>query len=80
MADKGMGGRIRELRKRHGMSLEGLGDSAGISPAHLSRIERNKAEPSFTVAARIADGLGVSLSELAGLVDFPTDVGDPCPG
>lgn len=59
-----IGGRIRELRQERGMTLDQLAAQAGISASHLSRLERDQAEPSFTVAAAIAQQIGVSLSEL----------------
>lgn len=46
------------------MTLDQLAAQAGISASHLSRLERDQAEPSFTVAAAIAQQIGVSLSDL----------------
>lgn len=46
------------------MTLEDLAEQAGISASHLSRLERNQTQPSFIVAAALADHLGVPLSEL----------------
>lgn len=62
--DLGIGPRIRELRSERGMTLDQLASRAGISASHLSRLERGQAEPSFRVAAAIADQIGVSLSDL----------------
>lgn len=59
-----IGPRIREIRLERGMTLDQLSRSAGISASHLSRLERGQAEPSFTVAAGLADKLGISLGEL----------------
>lgn len=59
-----IGGRIRQLRQERGMTLDQLAAQAGISASHLSRLERDQAEPSFTVAAAIAQQIGVSLSDL----------------
>jgi transcriptional regulator with XRE-family HTH domain len=46
------------------MSLNTLADEAGISPSHLSRIERGLTVPSYDVLDRIADALGSDLSAL----------------
>lgn len=59
-----IGSRIRELRQERGMTLDELAVRAGISASHLSRLERDQAEPSFTVAASVAEQIGVSLSDL----------------
>lgn len=49
------------------MTLEQLSGLAGISASHLSRLERGQTQPSFKVAAELANHLGVALSAL--LVD-----------
>jgi len=46
------------------MSLNKLAVEAGISPSHLSRIERGLTVPSYDVLDRIADALGSDLSAL----------------
>jgi len=46
------------------MSLNALAEEAGISPSHLSRIERGLTVPSYDVLDRIADALGSDLSAL----------------
>lgn len=67
-----IGSRIRQLRQERGMTLDQLAAQAGISASHLSRLERDQAEPSFTVAAAIAERIGVSLSELLPNGNGPT--------
>jgi transcriptional regulator with XRE-family HTH domain len=59
-----LGERIRALRQQQGMTLEDLAGLANISASHLSRLERGQTQPSFIVAATLADHLGVSLSQL----------------
>lgn len=41
-----------------------LGEAAGVSPSHLSRIERGLTTPSYDLLARIADALGTDLTSL----------------
>jgi len=40
-----IGARIRELRKRHGLTLEDLAEQIGCSPSYLSRLERDVSAP-----------------------------------
>jgi transcriptional regulator with XRE-family HTH domain len=60
-----LGARIKELREAQDMTGQDLALSVGVSASHLSRIERDLTSPSFTVAARLADTLGVTPGELA---------------
>ncbi|MFD1911234.1 helix-turn-helix domain-containing protein [Halodurantibacterium flavum] len=56
------GGRIRELRRRAGMTLQALADEAGISVGFLSQVERDKATPSLATLAGLAGALGVGVN------------------
>jgi transcriptional regulator with XRE-family HTH domain len=46
------------------MSLNALAEEAGISPSHLSRMERGLTVPSYDVLYRVADALGSDLRAL----------------
>ena len=46
------------------LSLRDLASRAGVSAATLSQVERGESSPSIAVAARIAEGLELSLSQL----------------
>lgn len=59
-----VGPTIKALRLRREMSLHQLADAAGVSPSHLSRIERGLTVPSYEVLDRIADSLGSDLRQL----------------
>ena len=59
-----IGPRIRALREAMGMSLRGLSTRTGVSAPMLSQVERNETSPTLIVAARIAAGLELSLSQL----------------
>ncbi len=61
---KGFGQRIRELRKAKGFSQEAFADKCGFMRTYMSRIETGTANPSLDAAKVLADGLGMSLSEL----------------
>ena len=62
-----LGGRVRELRRRRGLTLEELAERSGVSRAMISKLERGEKNPTLVVAARLAEGLGVTLSQLAGM-------------
>lgn len=55
------GGRIRELRRKGGLTLQALADQAGISVGFLSQVERDKATPSLGTLASLAAALGVEV-------------------
>jgi transcriptional regulator with XRE-family HTH domain len=60
--DSQIGRRIRALRGA--MTLDALARQAGVSRAMLSRVERDESSPTAQFLARLAMGLGVSLSTL----------------
>jgi len=59
-----MGNRLKELRKRRGLRLNAVAEMAGCSESMLSKIENNKGNPSLNLLHRIAEALGVSISNL----------------
>jgi XRE family transcriptional regulator, regulator of sulfur utilization len=59
-----VGGRIRALREAMGLSLRDLAARSGVSAPMLSQVERGETSPTLAVAARIASGLELSLSQL----------------
>jgi transcriptional regulator with XRE-family HTH domain len=61
-----LGGRVRELRRGRGLTLEELAELSGVSRAMISKLERGEKNPTLVVAAKLAEGLGVTLSRLAG--------------
>ncbi|HZB07556.1 MAG TPA: XRE family transcriptional regulator [Rubrobacter sp.] len=61
-----LGGRVRELRRGRGLTLEELAESSGVSRAMISKLERGEKNPTLVVVAKLAEGLGVTLSRLAG--------------
>lgn len=59
-----LGDRVRALRRRAGLTLNELAERAGVSRAMLSKVERGEKNPTLVVAARVAEGLGVTLTRL----------------
>ena len=62
-----LGSRVRGLRRERGWTLELLAERSGVSRAMISKLERGEKNPTLVVAAKVAEGLGVSLSRLVGL-------------
>lgn len=60
-----LGQRIRTARETRGLSQVSLAAAAGISQGYLSQLERDEREPTLSIAARVANALGVSVDELA---------------
>ncbi|HEY1852855.1 MAG TPA: cupin domain-containing protein [Candidatus Binataceae bacterium] len=59
-----IGVRLHHARMVRGMTLKKLADEAGCSESMLSKIENDKAAPSFGTLHRIATALGTNISEL----------------
>jgi len=59
-----IGARVKALREGMGLSLRDLAERSGVGAATLSQVERGESSPTLTVAARIADGLELTLSQL----------------
>ncbi len=59
-----VGPRVRALREAGGMSLRDLAERSGVSAPMLSQVERGETSPTLQVAARIAAGLQLRLSQL----------------
>lgn len=57
-------GRVRALREAMGLSLRDLAERCGVSAPMLSQVERGETSPTLVVAARIAAGLELTLSQL----------------
>jgi len=62
-----LGERARALRRERGLTLDGLAGRSGVSRAMISKLERGEKNPTLVVAAKVAEGLGVSLSQLVGV-------------
>src|SRR5919112_2016933 len=62
-----LGSRVKELRRGRGLTLEELAGRSGVSRAMISKLERGEKNPTLVVAAKLAEGLGVTLSRLAGM-------------
>src|SRR6202050_2000461 len=59
-----IGARVKALRESSSLSLRELALRSGVSAPMLSQVERGETSPTLTVAARIAAGLELRLSQL----------------
>ena len=59
-----VGARVRALREAMGLSLRDLAERSGVSAPMLSQVERGETSPTLAVAAKIAEGLELTLSQL----------------
>ena len=66
---KNLGERIRTIRKEKGLTLVEIAEKTGVAQATLSRIETGTMIGTVESHEKIADTLGVSLSELYAGVD-----------
>jgi transcriptional regulator with XRE-family HTH domain len=64
MPNGSLGHRIRALREAMDLSLRDLAERCGVSAPMLSQVERGETSPTLQVAARIAGGLELRLSQL----------------
>jgi transcriptional regulator with XRE-family HTH domain len=59
-----VGENLRQLRRKHGLSLEQLAHISGVSRAMLGQIETGKSAPTINLLGRIAEALKVSVPSL----------------
>jgi len=67
-----IGPRVKALREAGGLSLRDLAERSGVSAPMLSQVERGETSPTLAVAARIASGLDLRLSQLLRLDESGT--------
>lgn len=56
---------VRELREQRYLTLAELAERAGLSEAHLSRLERGQHRARISTVRRLAQALGVEPSAIA---------------
>jgi len=69
-----IGSQLRRERRLKGMRLIDIADAAGLSPSLISKIERNRINPSLSTLHRIAKVLGTSVSALFALDEKRTRI------
>ncbi|GFO58754.1 hypothetical protein GMST_10790 [Geomonas silvestris] len=72
-----LGARIKELRRRVGMSQDQLAERVGIEGKYISRIEVGRRSPSLETLEKIADSLDVEMKELFDFSHHSPEVASP---
>ncbi|GAA2428779.1 XRE family transcriptional regulator [Streptomyces macrosporus] len=62
----GVASRLRDLRRRGGLTLEAAARRLDMSPAHLSRLETGRRQPSLPLLLALARTYGTTVSDLLG--------------
>lgn len=70
---KAFGQIVRQRRQQIGISQEELGYRAGLDRTYISGLERGVRNPSLTALVSLAQGFGVSVSDLATLLEQETE-------
>jgi transcriptional regulator with XRE-family HTH domain len=60
-----LGAAIRDLRNRRGLTQQDTAQAAGLTVAHLSKIERGRTNPTWGTVEAIARALGVTIVDVA---------------
>ena len=58
--------RLKNIRKEKNITQEEIAKRIGVTKAYICRVEKGTRDINLSLAADIADYLGVSLDELAG--------------
>ena len=70
--------RIRALREAHGLTQEAFAERAGLTYKHYQQVEAGrKFDIRLSTLVKMADGLGLSLSELVDFNAPPTAAENP---
>ena len=60
-----LGRAVKALRTQQGLTQEQVSAAAGLHPTYVSDIERGARNPSWEAMTRLAQGIGVSLRDIA---------------
>lgn len=61
---RAFGDAIRALRDERGLTQEALADLCGLTTNYVGDCERGERNPSIRILWQLADGLGITTSEL----------------
>lgn len=68
--------RLRELRKKHGYTLQGLASKVGIDTGYMSKLELGERPLKLEQMRSIAEVYGIYPGEFLNVVDNPTTMTD----
>jgi len=58
--------RLREIRKRKGVTLRALKKASGVAVSSLARFEAGQGDPQLSTLRKLAKALTVTVAELIG--------------
>lgn len=58
------GKRVRDLRQEKGLTMEKLAELCDVDYRAIARVENGEVNTSISMAAKVAEGLGVEVSRL----------------
>lgn len=64
MDDGTLGRRLRDLRRRQGLSARAVAARAGVTPAYMSRLENGKVSPTVATLSRVVRAMDESVATL----------------
>jgi transcriptional regulator with XRE-family HTH domain len=59
-----VGGRLRDARQGHGLTLDDVARQAGVTKSFISAVERGETSPSIGSLYRLCEALGLSVASL----------------
>jgi transcriptional regulator with XRE-family HTH domain len=59
-----LGRRLRELRKKRGLTQEGLAEQANVDVKYLGSIERGRENPTVGTLEKVSAALGIKMAHL----------------
>ena len=68
-----LGRAVKRVRVARGLTQEQVSAASGLHPTYISDIERGARNPSFEALVRLAEGIGVPVTDLARQYDAETD-------
>jgi predicted ATPase/DNA-binding XRE family transcriptional regulator/Tfp pilus assembly protein PilF len=67
------GGRLKQLRQEHGLTQDALAERVGCATQTIRKIEAGQRRPSYQIAARLAEQLGIAPEDRANFIRFSRD-------
>lgn len=67
--------KLRELRKRCGITMKELGNEIGVAESTVSQYETGKRQPDYETLLKLSEYFGVSVDCLLGKVNAPAETG-----
>lgn len=68
--------RIRELRKKCGITMKELGEKIGVAESTVSQYETGKRQPDYETLLKLGEYFGVTVDFLLGAEKSPTKEGE----